>query len=32
MAYEATRIHAERHRVVRSLFIDTADESYITAR
>ena len=31
MAYEAKRIHAERHRVVRTLFVDAADENYITA-
>ena len=32
MAYEVKRIHAEQSRVVRSLFIDTADGNYITAR
>ena len=32
MAYEIKRIHAEQNRVVRSLFIDTADDNYIAAR
>lgn len=32
MPYEVTRIHAEKSRVVRSLFIDTADDNYIAAR
>ena len=32
MAFELKRIHAEQDRVVRSLFIDTADDNYIAAR
>ena len=32
MAFELKRIHAEQSRVVRSLFIDTADDNYIAAR
>ena len=32
MAYELKRTHAEQNRVVRSLFIDTADDNYIAAR
>ena len=32
MAYELKRIHAEQNRVVRPLFIDTADDNYIAAR
>ncbi|MCY4560069.1 MAG: hypothetical protein OXF79_27655 [Chloroflexi bacterium] len=32
MAYELKRIYAEQNRVVRSLFIDTADDNYIAAR
>lgn len=32
MAYELKRIHAEQNRIVRSLFVDTADDNYIAAR
>ena len=32
MAYDIEPIHAERGRIVQKLFIDTADDNYITAR
>ena len=32
MAYEIAPIHAEQGRIVRKLFVETADDNYITAR
>ena len=32
MAYDIEPIHAEQGRIVRELFVDTADDNYITAR
>ena len=32
MAYDIEPIHSERGRIVKALFIDTADDNYITAR
>ena len=32
MAYELERIHGEQGRIVRELFVDTADDNYIAAR
>ena len=32
MAYDIEPIHAEQGRIVREIFVDTADDNYITAR